>query len=848
MVDKRKKLDKGSSLELCSSKKGNGERIRYSIRQVLGKGGTCITYHAVEVKENGDRAEGTLKEFYPIPMNSNGCSFERMENNSLIAKGDMDAFQRIVDAFLSPLRALQQLRVENTEAQHINNCMPYYSIRYGIEEASTIYIWMPDVPKGLVFEEYLEKIHSAKNGNPLADLSTIIMSVFSLARWVAVLHREGYLHLDLKPGNFIITEAFPETVNPYQLMVCDVDSIELMPCTHVDHWSSGFSAPELKLGKADVRADIYSLGAILFYAILFPQVPEPDVLEYETVTLAGQLSHSRLFDEIDDNSKVYLEYKIANILKRCIHPYRSKRYRSCLSLIKDLEDLINSILPLLWMDRLDESDRSKMKEILLPDSKELDTTSMMQALLCNVPLYKYLPMDGKAEDHVLIIGEGTFAQTFLDHCLQAAQNGPANLNITYATLNPEKEKRVYLAGRPAMKQFVSIDGDKVEDSFATISFVGRKIAIESASMEELVPGISLANKNSYIFISTEMGSALMSDHENATAAHLCTSQASEHSAVLYVLSQSDENVPNAIPVPLYDKQYDTWISPRHYSLACGLHDIWCPDDMPLEKRAETFRDRYNFRASLAFAGSILYKKAAADKLQTSEEDAEAIYEDLAYYEHRRWIMEKLVAGWRPFDAQELACTLESKNETHKKHACIVKGANRRPLQCFSETEWMNADLSDLDPLDQVSVTIYRNKKAHDNNAQPLDYKQYDYDMTKWALQMVSEKTIKLPEWAISETAGHYVPNPVDTSTVELPTSLTDLTEQIASNVHEEWAKHRMAEGWSYGEVKDSRKKTTPSLVPYELLPESEKEYDRNTAIETLKLIYKLGYTLKGNDG
>ena len=39
-------------------------------------------------------------------------------------------------------------------------------------------------------------------------------------------------------------------------------------------------------------------------------------------------------------------------------------------------------------------------------------------------------------------------------------------------------------------------------------------------------------------------------------------------------------------------------------------------------------------------------------------------------------------------------------------------------------------------------------------------------------------------------------------------------------------------------------KTTPLLVPYEELPESEKEYDRNTAFETLKLIIKMGYQIK----
>lgn len=55
-------------------------------------------------------------------------------------------------------------------------------------------------------------------------------------------------------------------------------------------------------------------------------------------------------------------------------------------------------------------------------------------------------------------------------------------------------------------------------------------------------------------------------------------------------------------------------------------------------------------------------------------------------------------------------------------------------------------------------------------------------------------------------------------------------------------------GWTYGAVKDTEKKTTPCLVPYDELPESEKEYDRNTAMEALKLITKLGYEVTKKNG
>lgn len=90
----------------------------------------------------------------------------------------------------------------------------------------------------------------------------------------------------------------------------------------------------------------------------------------------------------------------------------------------------------------------------------------------------------------------------------------------------------------------------------------------------------------------------------------------------------------------------------------------------------------------------------------------------------------------------------------------------------------------------------------------------------------------------------YKPNPIDTSDITLSEELLGLTEKLAEQVHEIWALGRVAEGWTFGEKRDDSKKQTPCLVPYSELPESEKEYDRNTAIATLKLIEKLGYDIK----
>jgi ryanodine receptor 2 len=89
----------------------------------------------------------------------------------------------------------------------------------------------------------------------------------------------------------------------------------------------------------------------------------------------------------------------------------------------------------------------------------------------------------------------------------------------------------------------------------------------------------------------------------------------------------------------------------------------------------------------------------------------------------------------------------------------------------------------------------------------------------------------------------YLPQPIDTAEVVLPPGLTPLTERLAENSHDMWARQRLAQGWTWGAQRDDARKQHPCLVPYDQLPESEKEYDRIAAMGTLKAILKLGYQI-----
>jgi len=89
----------------------------------------------------------------------------------------------------------------------------------------------------------------------------------------------------------------------------------------------------------------------------------------------------------------------------------------------------------------------------------------------------------------------------------------------------------------------------------------------------------------------------------------------------------------------------------------------------------------------------------------------------------------------------------------------------------------------------------------------------------------------------------YIPQPIDTSAVQVPDDLVQLGEYLAKNIHEVWAQQRMSEGWTYGPMRDNERKQHPDLIPYEELTDGEKAYDRNTSMETIKVILSLGYRI-----
>lgn len=187
-------------------------------------------------------------------------------------------------------------------------------------------------------------------------------------------------------------------------------------------------------------------------------------------------------------------------------------------------------------------------------------------------------------------------------------------------------------------------------------------------------------------------------------------------------------------------------------------------------------------------------------------------------------------------------TLETLKESLKNHhmIAIVNGDVLEPMQIKDKEKVVSLDdeanhavvVLSISP-DGKSVTLYNPA----NGEKTTTYK-IDSFIEAWIES--SNYLVAIRKKAFPE---EYVPQPIDVESIPLSEDLLDLTEMIAENAHDVWAKKRMEEGWTYGPVRDDAKKHNPDMVPYAMLPEKEKQYDRDMAFHTIKLVKRLGYRI-----
>lgn len=780
IVDNRIALRKNMSIVLVPfSGERSGKRsektketVTFYVDKEIDRGSSAICYEAYYLDENGNKVSGTLKEFYPIDFNcpafelSRDDTIDDIHRNQLYSRnGTLDNFLRFKAGYIRPyseLLAVRNATGSDPEAKDLNNYFPVFDLYQGTspigrdEDNCSVYVWVKNEPGFVTFKKVLSDVCSRMEDgdfNRAQDLRLVLHCISVLAKAVDTLHLFSLYHLDLKPENFGIKTFRGKADKDVGISLYDINSLYSGRGRDTVVMSSGtqyFRSPEVvdyDTALFGPGSDIYSLGAILYYALVVRLEEDPetgkeiykhihfceeksefDEEEYDNIGVS--LRNSEFLGDTDETGNSIIFGQLYRILRKSLNTisYTNDNgfYETAEELYKDIEEVITQLG--LVEGKKSVSDNTeyyieqlyKKKETYYAGQNKNGATGVIQWLLYKYPLYDYcLPRDGEEDGcNVLVLGGATYASKFIDLSFELSQVKNCRLNITVVSKDKVGDKSNYLVTRSAMSRFFEIDGeaasDVSSDPYGRLSFVEQELNLENEEVLKDQLQRICKNKNyTYVFIS------LGQEKYSRIAANACiailpndeTKRLVSH--IVYGKETKFRNVTKNI-TSLQLSAFDSLDKHKEYDMlrrmAFNAHLVW-GDINNIPRERAIFRSKYYYNSSLGNALSIKYKLHSieaeasmtfdfSDPITlasnvtkivgtpgTKSKGKPCIIRELTTYEHRRWLVEKATDSWQPLEDISVLHT-DTKDKGNRRHPCMVPSSDEFSLY---QNEWKNAD-------------------------------------------------------------------------------------------------------------------------------------------------------------
>ena len=833
---------------------------RFRLNRLKGQGGTAVCYEAVDL----DTEEiGYLREYIPVPYVENGVLQRNGETNSIFCTKQIPAFEEDKQEYVRSLREVN--RIKNSRNRFLNNFIPLTTIYETTD--GMVYIWNPQPVEAINFDEYLCDIALKPVDCCEKKLLNILNVILVVAKFARAIHATDLLVMDIKPENLSVEyDSIGESryeINTNKISYFDIDSIQYQKArAEKPMGSPGFSAPEIRKGIATPAADIYSIGAMLYYAVV---VVDEGGGVYKNRKYLSNRQYSEIRNAVRDsllirdsviNSGEDVMSRLVEILKKSLHFNYNLRYRSCDEMITDLEALIAILSPTEMMERLGMD-----VDVSLTDMesrlREINLDAIMQLAMWHSPIYEGL--DPKMRDaNIAVIGDGDIVFTIIDTLLQCQMVGH-RLVITVLTGDPEGALRKYTDFRPAAGRLLRINGVGPEEG-SCLDFREADI-IRNYNNYSVFEAISEGLERSgrqfiYGFV------ALRKDEINTFVAKRLKETGLISGSVRPVLFQSEPSPDQEGISPICIRQrIDDLSDDQEYFLmermAYNAHVIWRHGDVDHVKEYRQFKEnRYNYRSSLKLALSMKYKlysigmglgdpslREKIGFLSGAESGDRELLEELAYVEHLRWVYAFMSDGWdaplcidgslnyKKCIAEAPPCEkngyrYQAKIESEKQHACMVIGRGPEP-----------------DELDRVTEELYQEAVKYlklqgiedaEGLVSRVDYKEYDRAIIRSMVHILFDRHVVGNYDYIPATGSE--PGEIDVT----PKQLTEITSQI-----KEYTNRLLYDrGWRYGKSFSYERKKTPELVPFDELGDKDAGDMEEVVKEIIRIVWEGIYGLR----
>lgn len=348
---------------------------------------------------------------------------------------------------------------------------------------------------------------------------------------------------------------------------------------------------------------------------------------------------------------------------------------------------------------------------------------IVQRLLYEYPLYDY--SDNAGNINIAVIGYNEFTSKFVDNAIEVLQINGINLNICFFCSNI-KDELDYLSNRTALKNFITVNNDKVNDSWGNISFKFYDATDKKINKNILINSDDVTYN--YFLIDTDN---FLRNKEISEEIKIFTESSEIKPFIVYISDkQTVEKDIISINEEYTIENHNDYKTLKAMAMNCHL--VWnSSENLNIQKLRNQFRSKYNFENSFSNVLSIKYKLYSlgiiwnnnsnfynlADEYYKSIINEKSSVDDLVRYEHRRWCIYMITNGWKP--QEDLSkCVFGIKDKNQKLHPCIVKSDAKLYLNdsIWKQNNYLmwdkasNEDLEKLDELDRMSVLLYRELK------------------------------------------------------------------------------------------------------------------------------------------
>ena len=707
------------------------------IRKKIGEGASCLCYD-VRAKAPGDEEKHMLlKQFYPQPQLAETVITVQDGMLNIAGYAHDAALQKLGTAFEDAY--VLQNRLAGGEAKRFI-VAPYEKLFFG----ETKYV-LYEADWG----DSLEK-------NAPRTLSQILNVGYQTALALSALHSQGVLYMDVKPENLL-------WVNRQVIKLFDFDAaVELDKLADLHTLRASTDRPELiapeirdmqcfeqnKSLYLTPRVDIFSLGGMLFAYLMGRALTVEDSRE---LNFDGQFK-KRFSEQYRGQLSGAEQQRLLTVLKKCICQNVGGRYQNAAALASDLECLI--------------ADLHATKKARPVDPRKVDRNLVAAYFLDENPLYRYVRKCG--EDKVLdimMVGEGStggasMREVFFKNIFACAQMLDVRMRFHFVADNAKAFAQRLFANMPLLKSTVTLHFPMDEaDAQDLPQCVLDENIVESPLCELYIYPVHIDCNDpcgdiAYLvkeYLQCWPGCfLLMEDNEddNLTMAL----QLKDACTVPTLIGMGDrrgdgydlrdiDDTRFACVVPF---SYDG-VRGKHESLfgvdirerALKIHTHYVKGTNERATRQEIEQDfedpsgdNYNLRSSLRSALAVPYKLDACgiygnadipmlfwQKALASRTDAKKRLSQLMWLEHRSWQAFLIAEGWQYMDLDTMTREaygnlFNHKDKKKKLHPCLCASRVSKqplPLAAWDLDQWRDpaTDLSALDPLDKMSVTLHR---------------------------------------------------------------------------------------------------------------------------------------------